>query len=371
MMLDYFSVSNYKNFGNTVTLDFRKSKDYPFNQNLIRDGLINKALLIGVNGSGKTNLGLAIFDIVYTLTDSIADSEQVDESTFINGDSDLSYAEFSYGFQSDGSRFRYTYRKTAPRTIIYESLSIDDSVVFIRDGSISDYSGLDIIGAESLRVDSISDGPLAVMRYVHNNTVQTEDSPVSRIMAFIEGMLYLRSTQDGCRFIGPMRGGETPEMYVVDNGLVDGFEEFLHETGKVDMELGLSRGPFGDLLVQRTAKKDLLFGKVASSGTKALLDLYYCMNHFKDISFLFMDGFDVFYHHEVAVRILSRMCVEGGFQTVFTSHNTSLIDNGIMRPDCYMVLRDGCIWLFPELTDRELRQGHSLEKMLRNGVFDD
>ncbi|MDD7424183.1 MAG: AAA family ATPase, partial [Candidatus Methanomethylophilaceae archaeon] len=97
-----------------VTVDFRKSKNYIFNLNLIHDGLINKALLIGANGSGKTNIGRAIFDIVYTLTDRVADNVQVDDSTFINGDSDLQYAEFSYGFISDGSRFRYTYKKTAP-----------------------------------------------------------------------------------------------------------------------------------------------------------------------------------------------------------------------------------------------------------------
>lgn len=370
MMLEVFSVTNYRNFEKSVTVDFRKSKNYIFNPNLIHDGLINKALLIGANGSGKTNVGRAIFDIVYTLTDRVADNVQVDDSTFINGDSDLQYAEFSYSFISDGSRFRYTYRKTAPMVIIYESLDVDGKMVFKRDGSASDYSGLVSIGAGSLRVDGISDGPLPVLRYIYNNTIQEQDSPVSKIMAFVEGMLYFRSTQDGNRFIGLMNGGETLEKYVIDNGLVDDFESFIRETGKVDMKLGYLKGPSGDLLVQRTAKKDLLFGIVASSGTKALLLFYYWMKHFKDITFLFMDEFDAFYHYELAVDVLLRVCDEEHFQTIFTSHNTSLISNEIMRPDCYMILRDGCIKTFSELTDRELRQGHSLEKMLRNGVFD-
>ena len=371
MMLETFSVENYKNFGDAVTVDFRKSKNYTFNANLIHDGLINKALLIGTNGSGKTNIGRAIFDIVYTLTDRVAENEQMDDSTFINGDSEMQYAEFTYSFISNGSRFRYIYRKTAPKMIIYESLSIDGTVVFIRDGSDSDYSGLEGIGAGNLRVDSISDGPLSVVRYIHNNTVQIEGSPISQIMTFVEGMLYFQSTQDGNCFIGLMKNGETLEKYVVDNGLVDDFEKFLRETGKVDMKLGYSRGPFGDILVQKTSKKDLLFGVVASSGTKALLLFYYWMKHFKDITFLFMDEFDAFYHYELAVKVLLDVCDEEVFQTIFTSHNTSLVSNEIMRPDCYMILRDGRIRTFPELTDRELRQGHSLEKMLRNGVFDD
>lgn len=42
--------------------------NYGFNKNLIRNGLVNKAMIVGKNGCGKTSFGFALFDIVYTLT---------------------------------------------------------------------------------------------------------------------------------------------------------------------------------------------------------------------------------------------------------------------------------------------------------------
>lgn len=55
---------------------------------------------------------------------------------------------------------------------------------------------------------------------------------------------------------------------------------------------------------------------------------------------MFIDEFDAFYHYELAkalVELLERM---SGSQTILTSHNTNLLSNRIMRPDCYFILTD-------------------------------
>jgi hypothetical protein len=57
-------------------------------------------------------------------------------------------------------------------------------------------------------------------------------------------------------------------------------------------------------------------------------------------------------------------------QAVFTTHNSYLASNAVLRPDCYFVLANGKLTSFVDSTDRELREGHNLEKMLRNGEFD-
>ena len=95
------------------------------------------------------------------------------------------------------------------------------------------------------------------------------------------------------------------------------------------------------------------------------------MKHFGNVTFLFMDEFDAFYHFELSLNILRGVSEQTEFQSVLTSHNTALISNDLLRPDCYMVLDSGCIRTLPELTSRELRQGHNLEKMLRNRTFDE
>ena len=58
-------------------------------------------------------------------------------------------------------------------------------------------------------------------------------------------------------------------------------------------------------------------------------------------------------------------------QTILTSHNTYLVDNGLLRPDCYFILKEGNLKSLADRTGRELREGHNLEKMLRQGEFDE
>ena len=57
-------------------------------------------------------------------------------------------------------------------------------------------------------------------------------------------------------------------------------------------------------------------------------------------------------------------------QAIFTTHNSFLASNDLLRPDCYFVLEHGELRSFADSTDRELREGHNLEKMLRSGEFD-
>ena len=58
-------------------------------------------------------------------------------------------------------------------------------------------------------------------------------------------------------------------------------------------------------------------------------------------------------------------------QTILTSHNTYIATNDLLRPDCYFQIKDGVLKSLADSTDRELREGHNLEKMLRQGEFDE
>ena len=67
-MLKRFEVQGFKSFLHPVTIDFSDVRDYQFNNTCVRDGILNKIIVYGRNSVGKTNLGLALFDIVSTLT---------------------------------------------------------------------------------------------------------------------------------------------------------------------------------------------------------------------------------------------------------------------------------------------------------------
>ena len=62
-MLTKFKVSNFKCFEGEVVFDLSLTNGYTFNSECIKNGIVNNAMIYGYNGSGKSNLGWAIFDI--------------------------------------------------------------------------------------------------------------------------------------------------------------------------------------------------------------------------------------------------------------------------------------------------------------------
>ena len=369
MMLRGFAVTNFRGFRDRTELDLGAVRNYGFNAGCIRDGLINTALVIGNNACGKTNLGLALFDIVATLTDKSTIPEQRDRGAFLNGDSSEPHATFEYEFLSDIGTIRYVYSKTAPDIIAYERLDVDGDNIFLRDGDGSDWTGLKRIGAGDLRTD-VPDGRLAMLRYIANNTVQPEDSPVALVMDFAEHMLYLGSLRENA-CIGIDEGYESPEGYIVRNGLTADFQRFLKDMADVDVELGSVRAEgIGELLVQRTRNRPIVFNSVSSGGTRSLMMLYYWMRRFGDVRFLFMDDFDASLHYRTAERVLRYVVDRDDVQAVLTTQNTSLLRNSLLRPDCCLYMDSSRIASFADRTDRDIRQGHNLEKMYRGGEFD-
>ena len=69
-MLVKFQVKNFKKFKDEIIFDLSNTRNYSFNEEVIKDKILNKALIYGSNGSGKSNLGFAIFDIIFHTTDN-------------------------------------------------------------------------------------------------------------------------------------------------------------------------------------------------------------------------------------------------------------------------------------------------------------
>ena len=113
----------------------------------------------------------------------------------------------------------------------------------------------------------------------------------------------------------------------------------------------------------------LPFFKVASNGTKALYTFFYWYKTATDVSFMFIDEFDAFYHFELAESIAQVLKKMKNTQVILTSHNTNLLTNRIMRPDCYFILTKDKLTSLANATSRELREGHNLEKLYMSGEF--
>ena len=66
-MLTKFAVTNFRGFAERIEWDLSNPSNYEFSKEVIKDGTVKNGIIYGPNGSGKTNIGLALFDIEYHL----------------------------------------------------------------------------------------------------------------------------------------------------------------------------------------------------------------------------------------------------------------------------------------------------------------
>lgn len=371
-MLAKFTVSNYKNFKDPISIDFNAPRDYKFNAQCVRDGLLSKAIIYGNNAAGKSNFGFALFDIVGLLTDKNTEAKQKDAGSFLNADSFEKEAQFEYVFKKGTDWIKYSYRKTDPVTLSYEELRINDEPIFSFDFRTKNRNIelLDRLEAASLNFEYYESN-LPVLRYIANNTNQPENSIVRFIMDFVSHMLWFRSLQEN-GYIGFTTGSDNLQNWIISNNLTKEFQKFIKRLANIDLELEtltINNPTPAKIIVEKHTRAPLVFDSVASNGTRALELLFYWSQHFKDVSFLFMDEFDAFYHFDLARNVIKYIVDLDNVQAVFTTHNSYLAGNDVLRPDCYFVIGNGKMRSFAESTDRELREGHNLEKLLRNGEF--
>ena len=63
------NVKNPRYRDNKITFDIGTPSNYSFNSEIIENGCITKGIVYGINSCGKSNLGLAILDIITHLTE--------------------------------------------------------------------------------------------------------------------------------------------------------------------------------------------------------------------------------------------------------------------------------------------------------------
>lgn len=368
IMLCKFKVKGYKGFDNEIVLDFETHKEYQFNKNFIKNGLINKAIIYGKNGSGKTNIGFALFDIIFHLTDKNRNMEPFIAPNYLNMDNNHKYAEFYYEFKFGEDKIIYKYKKENLYKILHEELYYNNKKIIEYDFSDSKSKFIDIEEAQTLNW-KYNDDDLSVVKYICNNTIFTKNIALPKMMDFVNSMLWFRSV-DITGFIGLRNNTNALDKIIIENGKTKEFANFLGENG-LDYNLFEIQVPNGKILGVKKGNKFTTFESIISSGTKALW-LYYCWEiYFDKVKFLFIDEFDATYHFELAAKIIKRLNTKNSFQSVVTSHNTYLMSNKLTRPDCTFILTNEYIKSLAICTDKELREAHNIEKLYREGAFTD
>lgn len=362
-MLKKFTVSNYKNFKDEISLDFSKIGEYSFNADCL-----SMRLIYGRNATGKTNFGRALLDIKILLYGMFRNDEN---SVLINADSQDT-AKFIYEFQFGSDEVIYKYSRFANTELCDEELYINGEAIFKCDfkNSKFDFKGLSIISAETvntnryLKKDEMdNEYVLPFLRWLINNTAFSDDSVLIRLSKYVRKMDMITVGHDllysNRNFLENLKN----PVYLHN------FEDFLNVMG-IECKLVLQELPDGQAELYFSQNKLVPFYSTASSGTLALTSLY--QKIVSNCSLIYIDDFAAFYHYEMAEKLISFFKTKyPKCQLIMTSHNTNLMTNKIMRPDCLFILSSkGTLTALCDATERELREGHNLEKMYIRGEFE-
>ncbi len=380
-MLKKFTLKNYKNFKDEISIDFENTAGYQFSTDCITDGTISKMLIYGRNATGKTNLGKALIDICMTM---FGVRRYADTGVFLNADSIDETATFSYEFRFENNELIYRYTRFYNQELRNEELRINKKTIFSCDfeNNKFDFKNLKYINAETASIDrylqsvdiddeeELQEPKLPFLRWLISNVALNSDSILIELANYTRRMLMITAGNTMLRT--SRRMNDSFYELLEDSNRLKDLEYFLNEMG-IECKLILQKLPDGQRELYFEHEKLVPFYETASSGTLALVDLYRRLIPKNwDPSFIYLDEFDAFYHYEMSEKVINFFkrrypkC-----QIIMTSHNTNLMTNRLMRPDCLFILsRAGALTALCNATERELREGHNLEKMYISGEFD-
>lgn len=367
-MLKKFQVENYRGFKNTLLWDLSDTRDYGFRKNLIDNKIVKKSVVFGRNGSGKSSLCTAVVDITAHLLD--AEKDDISQHLYTYVGNEDKFATFTYIFQFGKDEVMYTYCKANLTTLLFEAIAVNGKEMLVHNFIDEKDNYIKIPGAENLRTKGLQK-QLSVVKYIYNNTIQDENSVITKIMRFVSGMLYFRSLRDANKYIGYKLGSEKLNEIILNNGRLEDFNAFINDMG-LNYTLVPLKLMSGALTIGAKFENDKVveFESIASSGTRTLM-LFYCwFIEFGKLTFLVIDEFDAYYHHELSEKILSIIQSFDNMQSMVTTHNVTLLHTDCTRPDCAYVIENGSINNLSSLTKRELREAHNIEKLYRANEFE-
>lgn len=370
-MLIEFKVENYKNFEKELNLKLNDVKNYEFNLDAINNGVVKTGLIYGSNSSGKSNLGFAIMDIVATIADK-EKSPFVAGTPYLNMNTEKAekVAKFSYHFKFDSGEVIYKYEKTAHQILTFEELLIDRKSVIQYD-HLNNNGYVKLKGAETLN-STLNENAISFVKFIRSNAVLEKNDLVNKVFEsmiyFVDRMLLFSSLERNS-YQGFKTGNESLGNAIISQGKLEEFQEFLYSIGIIN-ELKPSEIDGEMVILCKFKGGDANFFNIASTGTKSLTLFYYWLLKLNEVSFVYMDEFDAFYHNKLS-RFVVKKVMESKCQALLSTHNTSIMTNDLLRADCYFRLEKGKIKSFASLKEKELRKAHNIEKMYRAGSFDE
>ena len=365
-MLTKFAVTNFRGFRHRIELDLTRHRDYEFNSFAISNGIVKNGIIYGPNGAGKSNFSLAIFDIVNHLSQKWKDSMYY--TNFTNIAAQNEDVSFEYEFKFDDIVVNYNYDKNRDGMLCSEYLAVNGVQKFKRaNGSFDiDATEFQMDDAVGRKLAENANG-VSVVNYLLASYPFAQGHYLLKMRDFVDGMLWFRHL-DERRFIGFDTGVKNIYADMIQKNLVEDFSNFLKTVSNQNFDFIPPKE--GDkALFCRIGNDTIPFDVIASTGTRSLALLYFWLKQLYSATFVFIDEFDAFYHFQLAFAVCKEL-FKLKCQVFLSSHNTFLMTNDLLRPDCNFVIKENEIKPICERTDKDLRLGHNIEKLYRGGAFE-
>lgn len=365
-MLTKFAVTNFRGFRKRIELDLTRHRDYEFNSFAICNGIVKNGIIYGPNGAGKSNFSLAIFDIVNHLSQKWKDFGYY--TNFANAAAANDEVTFEYEFKFGDTVVDYSYAKTSEGVLCGEVLAVNGVQKFRR--TVGKFE----IDTDEFQMDEAVGRKLAananavsVVNYLLVSYPFAEGHYLLKLRDFVDGMLWFRNL-DERKFIGLDTGVRLIYAEIIRNHLEEDFARFLKTVSNQKFDFVTPKD--GDkFLFCRLGKGVMQFDLIASTGTKALALLYFWLKQLSGATFVFIDEFDAFYHFQLSFAVCKEL-FKLKCQVFLSSHNTFLMSNDLLRPDCNFVMKDNEVMPICDRTNKDLRLGHNIEKLYRGGTFE-
>ena len=363
-MITKFAVKNYRGFADWIEWDLSHPSSYSFNTFAIKDGIIKNGIIYGPNGSGKSNLALALFDLILHLTQKTKNQHQVD--TVVNVFHLDEFVTFEYTFRFDQDTIEYNYSKST-EGLEKETVLLNGKAIFTLENSNLVIESPEFpMTDENKKQLANSSNKVSVLRYLWNVYPLAAQHPLMKMKEFVEGMLLFWNHEER-GFAGLDEGTSYIEEYIIANDLVEDFSEFLKSVS--GQEFKFKPAEKGDKHLICDMGAGVPFGKIRSTGTSSLTLLYFWTQKMSRATFVMIDEFDAFYHYDLSYKVCQKLFAFSN-QIFVTSHNTYLMSNDLLRPDCNFIIDKNQIKPLSLCTEKELRWGNNIEKMYRANAFE-
>lgn len=362
-MLTKFAVKNYRGFSDRIEWDLSNPSNYTFNTFAIKDGIVKNGIIYGPNGSGKSNLALALFDIILHLTQKIKNPHQLDTIVNLYHPEDL--MSFEYTFRFDQNTIEYFYSKDSSG-IAKEKLILDNHTLFDLENNVLYVESTEFpMTDETKKQLANSSNKVSILGYLWSVYPLVSEHPLKKMKEFIDGMLLFWNHEDR-GFAGLDDGISIIDEYIISNGLINDFAEFLKSVS--GQEFKFRANNTGDKQLICDMGVEVPFSKIRSTGTSSLTLLYFWIQKLSKATFVMIDEFDAFYHFDLSFKVCQQLFSYSN-QIFVTSHNTYLMTNDLLRPDCNFIINKNQIKPLNLCTEKELRWGNNIEKMYRGNAF--